>query len=378
MSSSLTRTENVHFLEYAIKRIAMAKGMTETHATCIADAICFAHIQGKLNQGLGVYEAIELVFQAGALDVDSIPTIVNEDSNWAVFDGKKSSGYYALTLMAECAIEKARKTGISIVFGSNHNDAGSFAKYVYMAYEQGMVGMASNNTVPLAAPYGGMENKLSCPPFDAIIPSGKQPPIWTSTKFAEFYDADIAEAVLFNKPMKGPWLIDPKSGELTDDAKPYARPIPGFGRVMDYTCGGQIETPRTYALNMWNEALTSIINPLGIPSTSMPTIEDFETSDDPIPSVGGSYFMCINPAVFGSLEQVKQKSDDYISAIKNSKAKPDHNIRVPGEAGYIKIKTGDKQVEVLTSHWKPFFENIASGYGITEQQLRDEYKNLSS
>jgi LDH2 family malate/lactate/ureidoglycolate dehydrogenase len=378
MSSSLTQTENVHFLEYAIKRIAMAKGMTETHANCVADAICFAHIQGKLNQGLGVYECIELAFQTGALDVDSTPSIVNEGDNWAVFDGKRSTGYYALTLMAKCAIEKARTTGISIVFGSNHNDAGSFAKYVYMAYEQGMVGMASNNTVRLAAPYGGMENKLSCPPFDAIIPSGKQPPIWTSIKFAEFYDADIAEAVLHDKPMKGKWLIDPESGELTDDAKPYARAIPGFGRVMDATCGGQIETPRTYALNMWNEALTSIINPLGIPSTSMPSIEDFENSDDPVPSVGGSYFMCINPAVFGSLEQVKQRSDDYVSAIKNSKPRPGHKIRVPGEAGYIKIKSGDKQVEVLTSHWKPFFENIASGYGITEQQLRDEYKNLSS
>jgi LDH2 family malate/lactate/ureidoglycolate dehydrogenase len=377
MSSSLTQTENVHFLEYAIKRIAMAKGMTETHANYIADAICFAHIQGKLNQGLGVYEAIELAFQTGVLDVNSIPEIVSEDKNWAVFDGKKSTGYYALSLMAECAIEKARTTGISIVFGSNHNDAGSFARYVYMAYEQGMVGMASNNTVPLAAPYGGMENKLSCPPFDAIIPSGKQPPIWTSTKFAEFYDADIAEAVLYDKPMKGPWLIDPQSGALSDDAKPYARPIPGFGRVMDYTCGGQIETPRTYALNMWNEALTSIINPLGIPSTSMPSIEEFENSDNPLPSVGGSYFMCINPAVFGSLEQVKQKSDDYISAIKTSKARPEHKIRVPGEAGYINITTGNKQVEVLTSHWTPFFENIASGYDITEQKLRDEYKNLS-
>jgi len=376
MSLNLTQTENVHFLEYAIKRIAMAKGMTETHANCIADAICFAHIQGKLNQGLGVYEAIELAFQTGVLDVEATPNIVNEGDNWAVFDGKKSTGYYALTLMAECAIKKAKTTGISIVFGGNHNDAGSFAKYVYMAYEQGMVGMASNNTVPLAAPYGGMENKLSCPPFDAIIPSGKQPPIWTSTKFAEFYDADVAEAYLYDKPMKGKWLIDPESGALTDDIKPYARPIPGFGRVMDSTCAGQIETPRTYALNMWNEALTSIINPLGIPSTSMPSIEEFESSDNPLPSVGGSYFMCINPAVFGSLAQVKQKSDDYVSAIKNTKPRPDHKIRVPGEAGYIKIKTGDKQIEVLTSHWKPFFENIASGYDITEQQLREEYKSL--
>ena len=39
--------------------------------------------------------------------------------------------YYTLNVMADVAIEKAKKSGIAIVFGGNHNDAGSFASYVY-------------------------------------------------------------------------------------------------------------------------------------------------------------------------------------------------------------------------------------------------------
>ncbi|MBT5007346.1 MAG: malate/L-lactate dehydrogenase subfamily protein, partial [Halieaceae bacterium] len=243
------RTENPEFLHFSLSQVAQAAGMSEEHAGYIADAIVFAHRQGKLNQGLGVYEAIDLVLEIGVLDPLAVPEMVDEGPAFAVFDGKGSSGYYTLTLMAKAAIEKAREYGIAIAFGGNHNDGGSFASYVYMAYEQGMVGIASNNTVPLAAPFGAMENMLSCPPFDAIIPSGKEPPIWASLKFAEWYDADISEAVLQDKPMKGKWLIDPESGELTDNAKPYAKPIPGYGRVWDATCAGQIETPRTYALN---------------------------------------------------------------------------------------------------------------------------------
>ena len=81
---------------------------------------------------------------------------------------------------------------------------------------------------------------------------------------AEFYDADVSEASIHNKPLKGQWLIDPESGNLSDDVTPYAKPIEGYGRVWDCSAAGQLETPRTYALNMWTEAMTAIINPIGV------------------------------------------------------------------------------------------------------------------
>jgi LDH2 family malate/lactate/ureidoglycolate dehydrogenase len=370
--SEQTRSESAAFLNYALSRVAMAAGMSEEHAGYIADAIVFAHRQGKLNQGLGVYEAIDLVLEVGVMDPAATPELVQEGPAFAVYDGNRSSGYYTLNLMARTAIEKARNTGIAIVFGGNHNDAGSFARYVHLAWEQDMMAMASNNSVPLAAPFGGMHNLLSCPPFDTIVPSGDEPPIWASLKFAEWYDADISEAVLQDKPMKGKWLIDPESGELTDDAKPYAKPIPGYGRVWDASCAGQIETPRTYALNLWNEALCAIINPLGIPSTGLPTIDDFSRGEA-APSVGGSYYLCINPARFGSIEAVKQRSDAYISKIRNVQPRPGQHVRIPGEDGYRSLKDGETMVAVLENHWAPFFENIAGKYGLSEASLRSDF-----
>ncbi|MGI9289209.1 MAG: Ldh family oxidoreductase, partial [Pseudomonadales bacterium] len=169
MSTTATRSENINFLYYAIKRVWMAAGASEEHAHYVADAISFAHLQGKLNQGLGVYEAIDLPLQTGLLDIKATPEIVDEGPTWVTVDGHCSSGHWCLNIMADKAIEKAREYGVAIAFGGNHNDAGSFGRYVHKAFEQDMVGIASNNTVPLAAPYGGMFNKLSCPPFDAIM-----------------------------------------------------------------------------------------------------------------------------------------------------------------------------------------------------------------
>ncbi|MBT3425364.1 MAG: malate/L-lactate dehydrogenase subfamily protein [Gammaproteobacteria bacterium] len=376
MSEQL-RSENVYFLEYAIKRVWMAAGASELHADYVADAITFAHIQGKLNQGLGVYEAIHIALEMGLLDILATPEVISEGPTWATVDGNRSSGYWTLNMMADLAIEKARSQGIAIVFGGNHNDAGSFARYVYKAFEQDMMAFSSNNTVPLAAPFGGLHNKLSCPPFDAISPAGSKNPIWTSVALAEFYDADISEAAIHEKRLKGKWLIDPVTGALSDDVRPYAQPIEGMGRVWDCSAAGQIETPRTYALNMWNEAMTAIINPIGIPSIGLPTIEEIVSggNDVPSPSVGGSYYLCINPAVFGSIDNVKAKSDDYVAAIENCQPRPGHSVRVPGAQGYQFINSDAHMVDVFTHHWDPFFVNIAGQYGLSEQQLREDFSH---
>ena len=375
MSTSLTRKENVHFLYYAIKRVWMAAGASEEHAHYVADAISFAHKQGKLNQGLGVYEALDIALNMSLLDIKAIPEVIDEGPTWATIDGHRSSGYWCLNLMADLAIEKAREQGIAIVFGGNHNDAGSFARYVFKAFEQDMMAFSSNNTVPLAAPFGGMQNRLSCPPFDAITPAGEKAPVWTSVALAEFYDADVAEAAIHNKPMKGKWLIDPQSGDLTDDAKPYAKPIEGYGRVWDCSAAGQIETPRTYALNMWNEAMTAIINPLGIASTALPTVDELvgEGTTNTSPTVGGSYYLCINPAKFDSIDAVKARSDAYISAIENCPPRPGHSVRVPGSRGYQFLQENAETVEVLTNHWDPFFVTIAGKYDLSEEQLRADF-----
>jgi L-2-hydroxycarboxylate dehydrogenase (NAD+) len=378
MADSPVRQEDAGFLYYSIKRVWAAAGASDEHAHYVADAITFAHRQGKLNQGLGVYEAIDIALEVGVLDINAQPELIREGPAWAVVDGNRSSGYWCLNMMADVAIEKARETGIAIVFGGNHNDAGSFSRYVYKAFEQDMLAMASNNTVPLAAPFGGIENRLSCPPFDAIAPAGERPPVWTSVALAEFYDGDVSEAAIHGKPMKGKWLIDPETGALSDDVTPYAEPVEGYGRVWGCTAAGQIEQPRIYALNMWNEAMTALINPIGVPSTALPTVEDFVSPDAGTgqTTVGGSYYLCINPGVFGSIDNCKARSDAYIKAIENCPPRPGHHVRTPGSAGYRSIQEDQQMVDVLSNHWEPFFENIAGKYGLNEATLRSEYAAL--
>ena len=61
--------------------------------------------------------------------------------------------------------------------------------------------------------------------------------------------------------------------------------------------------------------------------------------------------MCINPAVFGSIDALKSRSDDYVGKIKQCKPRPGHSVRVPGEAGYKSLQQGCEEIEVLSNHW---------------------------
>ena len=374
-SAGETKSTNADFLRYCLKRVWMAEGASDEHGDAVANALMTGIRQGKLNQGLGVYEAIDLTKQVGALDIKAEPEIVGEGPTWASYDGKRSSGYYTLTKMAHTAIEKAKEHGLSIVFGHNHNDAGSYGSYAWMASQEDCVALTSNNSVPMCSPLGGMGNTISVPPLDAIGPSGEKPPVWMSTKLCEWYDADTAQAVLQGSKVKYNSVIDPETGERSDDLAPYAVPVEGYGRVYDQTCFQALHEPRVYMLNLWNELMTAIINPHGTITPEVPTLGDFVDGSAKTTSVGGSYFLCIDPSKFGPIADVKAKSDRFAQAIEDTKPLPgSRGCRMPGASGYKSLISNAEEVKVLASHWEPFFKTQAGRHGWTEESLRADWE----
>ena len=375
-SDGATKTTNADFLRYCLKRCWMAEGASEEHGNAVADALMIGIRQGKLNQGLGVYEAIDLGNQMGLLDIKAEPEIVKEGPTWASYDGKRSTGYFTLTRMANTAIEKAKEHGIAIVFGANHNDAGSFGSYAWLAHQQDCVAQTSNNTVPMCSPLGGMGNVIAVPPLDAIGPSGEKPPVWMSTKLCEWYDADTAQAVLQGTKVKGNSVINPDTGELGNDLAPFAKPVEGYGRVYDQSCFQNLSNPRVYMLNLWNELMSAIINPLGTITPEVPSLTEIVDGEANGTSTGGSYYICIDPSKFGPLAEVKAKSDRFATAIEETKSLPGgRGCRMPGARGYNSLKSNAEDVAVLESHWAPFFDTQAGRHGWTEESLRADWES---
>ena len=81
--------------------------------------------------------------------------------------------------------------------------------------------------------------------------------------------------------------------------------------------------------------MTSIINPLGVPSTALPSVEEVprDGGENNMPTVGGSYYMCINPAKFGPIDAVKARSDAFAASIESCPPRP-------GQRSYARCSRG--------------------------------------
>jgi LDH2 family malate/lactate/ureidoglycolate dehydrogenase len=364
------------FLEHLYRKIWLSYGADPEHADAVARAVSFGDRMGKVNQGLGVFEVIDLTFKTGTIDIKSRPELVQEGPTFAVYEGHRTTGHWMLTIATQHAIEIARKMGVGMVMSRNHNDAGCFSAYTAMAVEEDMFCLATNNSIRLVAPYGAMENRCSGAPFSAASPGGEETPIFMDMAAIEAYDADVSEAYFSGEKMKaGKVLADPETGELTDDPAPYIQVLDDYARIADSKAATVFKDPRIYAINCLTEALSTFMVPGATISPELPYPIRTWFEPQEVGSVGGSFVLVINPAVFGQTEEYKAKSDRFVRACKSAKPLPGvEGVRMPGEKGWARVKSGNPSVQVPAYHWKAF-KGIAEEAGLDIAAERERFRH---
>ena len=367
-----TIEESPDFLEHCYRRVLHELGFSEEHAAVVASCVSDGDRNGKLTQGLGVFEIPVLLARTGTMDVEAIPEIVDEGPTFVVIDAKRSSGQWAVTMAVEAAIKKARTSAIAIGFVRDFNDAGAFGTYVRMAAREGMMAIATNNSLPLVSPWGGMENVLSGAPFAAATPGGEHSPIVTDIQAVEVHDGDLSEAYFQGKKLKGDFLVDPDTGELTDDVQPYFKQMEEYGRISDCEAPTVFGTPRMYAFNLFTEMLSTIINPgaRSSPDTPGPPSYWLEPRDEAL--TGGACMIVIDPSHWMPKDEAGQKSDRIVEQVKGAKRRPGvDEIFLPGERGW-KNMAKNANVQILPAHWEAF-GRIVQSVGLSIDDLRAEF-----
>jgi L-2-hydroxycarboxylate dehydrogenase (NAD+) len=364
--------EDPNFLEYCYRRVLLALDFSNEQAKVIAQCVSDGDRNGKSTQGIGVFEIPVLLARTGTMDVTAVPEIVDEGPTWLVVDAKRASGQWAVTMAMEATINKARESAIAIGFVRDFNDAGAFGTYVRMAAREGMFAMATNNSLPLVSPWGAMQNVLSGAPFAAATPGGELPPIVSDIQAVEVHDGDISEAFFQGKKLKGEYLVDPQTGELTDDPAPYFKQMDDYGRISDCDAPSVFGSPRMYAFNLFTEMLAGVINPNArmSPEIDGPPSHWLEPQTEAL--TGGACIIVIDPTHWMPAGEAGRRSDRLVSAVKSAKPRPGvDEIFLPGERGWKAMQTASK-VDILPAHWESFTA-IVDSVGLAIDTLRTEY-----
>lgn len=364
--------ENPDFLEYCYRRVLLALDFSTEQASVIAHCVSDGDRNGKSTQGIGVFEIPVLLARTGTMDVTAVPEIVDEGPTWLVMDAKRASGQWAVTMAMEAVIAKARSSAIAIGFVRDFNDAGAFGTYVRMAARKGMFAMATNNSLPLVSPWGAMQNVLSGAPFAAATPGGELPPIVSDIQAVEVHDGDISEAYFQGEKLKGEFLVDPQTGELTDDPAPYFKQMNDYGRISDCDAPSVFATPRMYAFNLFTEMLAGVINPSArmSPEINGPPSHWLEPQTEAL--TGGACLVVIDPTHWMPPGEAGRRSDRLVSAVKSAKRRPGvDEIFLPGERGWQAMQAC-ADVDILPAHWESFTAIVESA-GMEIDKLRVEF-----
>ena len=298
-------------------------GFSKEEAGIITDVLLLSDLYGVESHGVQRLDRYRKAIERGLIRMDAKPEVVFETPVSAVIDGRDGMGQLVAHQAMKLCIEKAKKSGISMVTVRNSNHYGIAGYYAKMALDEGLIGFSTTNTNTIQVPTFGRDAMLGTNPIAIAMPADPVP----------FY-FDAATSVVtrgklevynkLGKPMPEGWALDAK-GHPTTDAADVLKNIAAKngGGIMPLGGGSEVTGGyKGYGYAMISEIFSSIVS-LGV------------TSNNTGRNGRGLIchgFMAIDPHIFGDPEAIKAHLSEYLEAIRQSpKAEGAERIYTHGE-----------------------------------------------
>ncbi|AXF55293.1 Ldh family oxidoreductase [Salicibibacter kimchii] len=276
--------------------------------------------------------------------------MVRETAVSALLDGNNQLGILSATEGINLAIDKAKQTGVGIIGINNSNHCGMLADYTGYAAEQGYVAMATTNTPPNMAPWGGKERYFGTNPFSYAVPTGNGPPIIFDMATSVVARGKIKLAVKNNTKIPIGWALT-KDGEPTTDAREAME-----GVVLPV--GGA----KGYGLAFLVEVLSGLFTGAGFAS-HIGRPEDLQTRQN----IGQFYFV-MRADLFQEIEEFYHNVAKLKEEIRTIPlAKGYERIYLPGEIEQEKMLKRKQEGIPLSDEVISEINDVAESYGVNNR-----------
>jgi len=291
--------------------IFKAQGLNPEKTQYLVDTLIEANLTGHDSHGVHYFLGYSNSIKRGSIKTEADPKIVKETANSAHIDGCWAPGQITAKYVMETAIEKAKKSVVSVVGAYNCNHIGRLGYYTSRAAEQGVIAlMFANVGNPLVSVYNGMGKTFGTNPISVSVPTGESKPFLVDYATSVVAAGKLSVARAKHEKIPTHWARNKDAGE-TDDPWTLSKGgwLVPFGEY------------KGYGLQLVVELLGAVLT--GSQSGNDP--------DRIRVSSNGVLVIAINPDAFIGLSAFKQNTDILFTRIKEIPPEPSKRVLIPGE-----------------------------------------------
>ena len=333
-------------------RLLVAKGVAADKARLIAESAAMTEAAGIATHGAVIFGYWDKMV-GGSIDPAAAPRIVREKSATALIDGERVFGQLAMRLASEVASRKAREHGAAVVAVRNTSWIAGLGVYLVPLVRSGFLAQlwVQSCACKDAAPYGGVDARLSTNPVALAFPTPCGPVIADfSTSCMSMGRARRLADAGGSTPL--PAFFD-KHGRPSRDPKDL------FDGGAMMPAGGDFEGYKGTALSVWIEALTAMAGG----HTNNPKLEQRQTCT----------LVVIDPEAFEGGDHYRREMEQFVAHVKSSRVREGFDgIRLPGERMLHRLSQSEREGVELSPSLVATLNEIAARNGIQPLRLMNE------
>ena len=172
---TVTRYDPVELTRFC-EEVLVSLTMPREDAEVVADSLVRANLEGANSHGMSRLPIYAQWIRGGRISAQP-KTGVDRSGSVLRVDGGNALGQVASYHAVEAAFPVAKETGIVGVAVRNSNHFGTAAYYCQMACREGMALIATTNSPPGIAPWGGKKAYFGTNPIAFGFPARWEPPV---------------------------------------------------------------------------------------------------------------------------------------------------------------------------------------------------------
>jgi uncharacterized oxidoreductase len=314
-------------LKALTRAIFSAAGCWPAEAERIGHYLVEANLAGHDSHGVIRIPPYVDWLRAGKVLANQSLRVVFENEVLAVADGQFGFGQTVGEEAMKLGIAKCSRGGVAVVALRNSGHLGQIGAWALLAAEAGQISLHFVNTSGLgllAAPFGGIDRRLSANPVAVGIPVKGGAPVVLDISTTTIAEGKIRVALHKGIPVPDGCLIDPE-GRPTSDPKIFYGPPPGA--ILPF--GGH----KGYGLGLITEILAGALTGGGCSTPGVTRL------------VNNMVSVFLAPSFFQSEDDFNREVERYLAFVKTSRpASPGGEILLPGElearTRAARLKTG--------------------------------------